>query len=166
VTAIYKANQYTLKACKNFDRTCISLGNSGHIPLNSRALAKWNDAINKGTATVYKPPREVISDLLYKQNKGKAVGNMSGVSVKGIDQPVFYVGCSGVEEPSTLESTALPSSPIQPPKNKTGQQMLKAYLEWLGKQRPEQAFELNLARDALVKECWDFKDLGDMTKED
>jgi hypothetical protein len=28
------------------------------------------------------------------------------------------------------------------------------------------AFELDLARDALVKECWGFEDLGDMTKED
>lgn len=44
--------------------------------------------------------------------------------------------------------------------------MLKGYLEWLGKQRPEQAFELNLARDALIKECWGFEDLGDITKED
>jgi hypothetical protein len=84
VAAIYKANQCTLKAYKNFGRTCISLGNSGYVPLNSRALIKWNDAINKGTATIYKPLREVINDLLYKQNKGKAVGNMSGVFVGGI----------------------------------------------------------------------------------
>jgi hypothetical protein len=81
VTAIYKANQCTLKACKNFGRICISLENSGHVPLNSRALAKWNDAINKGIATVYEPLRKVIGDLLYEQNKGKAVGNISGVSV-------------------------------------------------------------------------------------
>ena len=104
--------------------------------------------------------------MLYEQNKGKAVGNMGGVSVGGIGQPVFYVGCHGVGGPSTLESTAPPSSPIQPPKNKTGQQMLEAYLEWLAEQRPEQTFELDLARDALVKECWGFEDLGDMTKED
>jgi hypothetical protein len=44
--------------------------------------------------------------------------------------------------------------------------MLKAYLEWLEKQRPEQTFKLNLAKDALIKECWGFKNLGDMTKED
>ena len=60
VTAIYKANQCMLKACKNFGRTYITLGNSGHVPLNNRALAKWNDAINKGTATVHEPPRDVI----------------------------------------------------------------------------------------------------------
>jgi hypothetical protein len=77
---------------------------------------------------------------------------MSGISAGGIGQPVFYVDCNGVEGPSTLESTASPSSSIQPPKNKTSQQILEAYLEWLEKQRPKQAIELNLARDALVKE--------------
>ena len=49
----------------------MGLGNSGHVPLNYRALAKWNDAINKKTATIHEPPREVIGDLLYEQNKGK-----------------------------------------------------------------------------------------------
>jgi hypothetical protein len=44
--------------------------------------------------------------------------------------------------------------------------MLKAYLEWLGKQRSKQTFKLNLTKDALIKEYWGFKDLRDMTKED
>jgi len=95
----------------------------------------------------------------------KAVGGVGGIPGRGNNQPIFYVGCNGVGGPSTFES-APQSSPIQPPKNKTDQQLLRAYFEWLEKERPEQAFELDLARDALMKECWDSEDLGDMTKED
>jgi hypothetical protein len=106
--------------------------------------------------------------LLYEQNKNKAISNIKEVSVKGISQPIFYVSCNKVKVkgPSISESAASPSSLIQPSKNKTSQQTLKAYLEWLKKQRPEQAFELNLTRDALIKECWGFKDLRDIIKED
>ena len=112
----------------------MGLGNSGHIPLNNRALAKWNDAINKKTATVHEPPREIIGDLLHEQNKGKALGGVSGIPGRGNNQPIFYVGRNGVGGPCTFEP-ASQSSSIQPPKNKTDQQLLRAYFEWLEKRK-------------------------------
>lgn len=64
MTAIYKVNQCKQKSCKDFCRTRVSPGNSGRVAPNSRALAKWNDAINKETRTIHEPPRDVIGDLL------------------------------------------------------------------------------------------------------
>jgi hypothetical protein len=131
--------------------------------LNSRALAKWNDAINKKTATIHEPPRKVIGDLLYEQNKGKAVGSAGGIPAGGPGQPIFYIGCHGVGGASGSEAVAPQSSPIQRPKTLTDQQTLEMYIEWLRKERPEQEFELDVARYALISDCWGFDGLKDMT---
>jgi hypothetical protein len=85
--------------------------------------------INKGTATIHEPPREVIGDLLYEQNRTKNIGNNGSTAVGGNGQPISCIGCHGVGGTSSIVAPASPSSPIQVPRNKTDQQLLSAYMK-------------------------------------
>jgi hypothetical protein len=157
--------------CRNFDKCCYIFGNFGHVTLNNRTLIKWNEEIGKGLATVDAPPANVLGDLLAEQQRGKSqstarltgagtIALTAGVPATGGTTNYFNIGAGFGSAIQQTEAQAMSSPPRH---DGCDDNNLEAYIDWLVKQRPAQAVQLDAARERLRIDGWGYSKLRRIT---
>jgi hypothetical protein len=156
--------------CRNWDKCCFVFGNFGHVALNNRTLIKWNEEIGKGRASVDAPPAIILGDLIAEQQrmKSQSAGPLTGVGAMALTAGMpgggttnyFNIG-TGFASPAQQAVSQPMSSP--PRHDGCDDSNLEAYVEWLIKQRPAQAVQLDAAREKLRVDGWGYSKLRRIT---